>query len=356
MRHAVIMAGGSGTRLWPLSRRMRPKQLMRLFDGASLLQLARRRLADMFEARNTWVITSAAYIDLVAAELPDLPRENLVGEPMGRDTSNAIGLAAHLIARRDPDATMAVFTADHILAPQEAFEDAIRRGLSAAEDFPASLITFGVTPDAPHTGYGYVRRGPAVGTRVFRCAGFKEKPNADIARHYLASGEYLWNSGMFAWRVAAILREFQRHLPENNRVLSDLAARWPTVTGTAELAQRFGALERISVDYGIMEKADDVLIVEMTCRWLDVGSWTAMASTRPADAAGNVAIAPRALSVEGGGNVLVSEDNHLIVTLGVHNLIVIHSPDATLVCHRDFEQAIKDLANSRQARFGEHYE
>src|ERR1051326_9249895 len=146
MRHAVIMAGGAGTRLWPLSRRMRPKQLMRLFDGASLLQLARRRLDGLFEPANIWVITSAAYIDLVAAELPDIPRQNLIGEPIGRDTANAVGLAAHLLALRDPHATMAVFTADHIIEPQAEFARAISLGLDAAEHNPAALVTFGITP------------------------------------------------------------------------------------------------------------------------------------------------------------------------------------------------------------------
>ena len=205
MRHAVIMAGGAGTRLWPLSRKMRPKQLMRLFEGASLLQLARRRLDGLFAPENIWVITSADYLDLVAAELLDLPRENLIGEPMGRDTANAIGLAAHLLALRDADATMGVFTADHIISPQDEFATAIRRGLEAAERFPESLITFGITPDSPHTGYGYVQRGAQVAPHVFRAGKFQEKPTREVAETYLKSGEYYWNSGMFTWRVSAIL-------------------------------------------------------------------------------------------------------------------------------------------------------
>lgn len=356
MRHAVIMAGGSGTRLWPLSRRMRPKQLMRLFDGASLLQLARRRLAGLFEARNTWIITSAAYIDLVAAELPDIPRENLIGEPMGRDTANAVGLAAQLIARRDPEATMSVFTADHVLTPQVAFESSIRSGLCAAEEFPSSLVTFGVTPDAPHTGYGYVRRGTVVGTNVYRCAGFKEKPTLDIARHYLASGDYLWNSGMFCWRTKTILREFARHLPENHARLEDIAQRWEKLERTDELSVLFGGLQKISVDYGILERAQDVMIVEMACRWLDVGSWTAIASTRSPDAQENIAVGARAITQDAARNILVSESDHLLVALGVSDLIIVHSPDATLVCHREHEQQIKNLVQLREAKFGVQYE
>ncbi|TWT44844.1 Mannose-1-phosphate guanylyltransferase [Phycisphaerae bacterium RAS1] len=356
MRHAVIMAGGSGTRLWPLSRRMRPKQLMRLFDGASLLELSRRRLTGIFEPHNIWVITSAAYLDLVAAALPDLPRENLIGEPMGRDTANAIGLAAHVLARRDAGATMAVFTADHLISPQESFAAAIRAGLDAAEKFPTSLITFGVTPDSPHTGYGYVRRGEPTAPHTFRAAEFREKPTRDVAEAYLKSGEYYWNSGMFCWTSAAILAELQRQLPENDRDLAALAADWPRLAGTRECGERFGKLRKISIDYGVMEKAASVMVVEMNCRWLDLGSWTAIAKTRLPDAAGNVVVAPRAVTHESSGTTVVSETDHLVVALGVRDLIIIHSDDATLVCHRDHEQQIKDLAELRRTRFAEQYE
>ncbi len=350
------MAGGSGTRLWPLSRRMRPKQLMRLFDGASLLKLARQRLEGLFDPQNIWIITSAAYLDLVAAELPDLPRENLIGEPMGRDTANAIGLAAHLLARRDPQGTMAVFTADHLISPQGPFAAAIRAGLAAAEKFPSSLVTFGITPSSPHTGYGYLHRGAEVAPQTYRVQEFKEKPTRPVAEQYLQSGEYLWNSGMFAWRLPAILAELQRNLPENDATLAALATDWDRLARTAEGAGRFESLRKISIDFGVMEKAASVLLVEMNCRWMDLGSWLAVGATRPADANGNVSIAPRALTAQSRNNILVSEDDHLLLALGVTDLVVIHSPDATLICHRDHAEAIRDLVKLRQKHFGDHYE
>jgi mannose-1-phosphate guanylyltransferase len=356
MRHAVIMAGGSGTRLWPLSRRLRPKQLMRLFEGASLLQLARRRLAGLFAPEHTWVITSAAYLDLVAAELPDLPRANLIGEPMGRDTANAIGLAAHLLARREPDATMAVFTADHLITPPDKFAAAIAAGLAAAEQFPDRLVTFGITPDRAETGYGYLRRGEPVAPGVHRVAEFKEKPDRATAERYLASGDYLWNSGMFAWKLPAILTELRRHLPENARGLAELAADWERLHGTPEGAAGFERLPRISIDYGVLEKAARVLLVEMPCRWLDVGSWLAVAAAHGRDADGNALVAPRALVRGGRGNVIVCEGEHLVVALGVNDLAIVHSADATLICHRDHVQEIRELAALRRARFGEEYE
>jgi mannose-1-phosphate guanylyltransferase len=356
MRHALIMAGGSGTRLWPLSRRRRPKQLLRLFEGASLLQHSRNRLKDIFAPENIWVITSAAYVDLVAEELPDIPRRNLIGEPMGRDTANAIGLAAHLLAQRDPQAVMAVFTADHLISPQEEFADAIDIGLAAAEQFPDSLVTFGIVPDSPHTGYGYIHRGETVGEGTYRVIAFTEKPAQDVAKTYVQSGEYFWNSGMFAWRAGAILAELARCLPENHRVLAELAGEWEQKAGTDEFADKFESLKRISIDFGVMEKARDVLTVEMDCRWLDLGSWSAVAETREPGVAGNVKIAPHTLVVDGKNNILVSESDHLIAIMGLDDLIVVHSADATLICPRGHEQKIKELTELRQKEFGERFE
>src|SRR5262249_11723706 len=266
MRHALIMAGGPGTRLRPMSRPNRPKQVLRLFDGASLLQHACRRLDGLFDAKNIWVITSADYIDRVANELPDLPRENLIGEPEGRDTSNAIGLAAHLLSLRDPDGTMAVFTADHVIRPQESFAAAIRMGLDSAEAHADRLITFGITPDSPHTGYGYVQRGDSIAPGLFHVRAFREKPTEAEAQTYVKSGDYFWNSGMFVWRTATILSELHRCLPANYATLGELARSWRTAAGTRAALEAFRGLQRISIDFGVMEKSANVLVVEMKCQ------------------------------------------------------------------------------------------
>ena len=355
------MAGGSGTRLWPLSRRDHPKQLLRLFDGRSLLQHARARLDGLFEPEHIWVITSAAYIDLVAAELPDIPRENLIGEPMGRDTANAIGLAAHLLVLRDPDATMAVFTADHLITPQKAFAKTIDRGLDAAEAYPDALVTFGIRPTEPHTGYGYVQIGDAMPVsgavddpKVHHVRGFREKPDRATAEQYLASGEYLWNSGMFAWRAGAILTELGRRLPENDAALADVARRWASLSPD-ELSERFGDLDKISIDFGVMEHAAQVLTVPMSCRWLDLGSWSAVAATREADERGNVAVAENAMMIDGERNIVVTEGEHLLVTLGVSDIVLVHSDDVTLVCRREDEQRIKELVELCRECFDDEY-
>ena len=356
MRHALIMAGGSGTRLWPLSRRQRPKQLLKLFNGASLLQHSRRRVEGLFAPHNIWVITSAEYLDLVAEQLPDVPRANLLGEPVGRDTANAIGLAAHILAQRDPGGTMAVFTADHLISPQDEFADAIEIGLAAAEQFPDSLVTFGIIPDSPHTGYGYVHRGEPVGEGAYKVIAFKEKPSQGVAEAYVQSGEYFWNSGMFAWQISAILAELERCLPENHRTLAELARHWPNLAGTDQLADAFAGLKRISIDFGVMEKARSVLVVEMNCRWLDLGSWSSIAETREPDSQGNFRIAPLSLILDGSHNIVIGEPDHLIAIMGLEDLVVVHGQDATLICPRGQEQRVRELTEVRQKEFGHRFE
>lgn len=356
MRHAVIMAGGSGTRLWPLSRTRRPKQLLRLFGGHSLLQHARRRLAGLFSPENTWVIASADIIDLIANDLPDLPRRNLISEPIGRDTANAIGLTAHLLAQHDPTGTMAVFTADHLIEPQERFDAAIRAGLDAAESHPTSLVTFGVRPDGPHTGYGYVRRGKRLSPTTYDVQEFREKPTRELAEQFVDSGEYYWNSGMFAWTLPAILGELARNLPENDATLRELASRWWMIAGTSEAAERFASLRKISIDFGVLEKCARALVVEMDCRWRDLGSWTAVADTQQRDEHGNVAIGDANLLVDARGNIVVGEGRHLLVLLGVEDLIVAHSGDATIICRKHDEQRLRELVELRTRSFGTRYE
>ena len=356
MQHAVIMAGGAGTRLWPLSRSNRPKQLMRLFEGASLLQIAKRRLEPIFESNHIWVITSAQYIDQVAAELPYVPRDHIIGEPMGRDTANAIGLAAAMISQEHIEATMAVFTADHLISPLDVFTDSINKGLEAVNEHPEALITWGITPTEPHTGYGYIRRGESLDQHVYRVAAFQEKPTREVAQDYLSAGDCYWNSGMFAWKVATILRELHTRLPRNTEILTDLAANWRYVAGAPECSEKFNQLEKISIDYAVMEQAEAVLVVEMNTQWTDLGTWTAMATTKEPDMDGNAVLAPKTLLVNSANNAIISEDEHLILTIGVQDLIVVHSPDATLICRREDEQLLKEVVQRRREAFGEAYE
>jgi len=342
-RHAVIMAGGSGTRLWPLSRRRRPKQLLRIIEGKSLLRMSYERLATLLPPDRIHVIALTEHLPAVAAELPELPPDNLIGEPTGRDTANAVALASAILHARDPDTVMGVFTADHVIRPVDRFTQIVRLGYETAERESDALITFGITPTEPHTGMGYVQRGRPLASGVYEVQRFREKPNLETAKLYVSSGEYYWNSGMFVWRTATILDQLRNNLPDTHAAATKLAAGWSTPAGRAAADNFYCGLKKISIDFAVMEKAPRVLVVEMALDWSDVGSFTALANVLPADAAGNIRAARRVAALDARNNVLVTEDDHLIATLGVEGLVIIHSPDATLICRKEDAQRIKDL-------------
>jgi mannose-1-phosphate guanylyltransferase len=349
------MAGGSGTRLWPLSRRSHPKQLLRIFEGQSLLRRSFERLHGLLPAGQIYVITGRNHLPLIADELPELPRENLLGEPCPRDTANAVGLAAHLLARRDPAGTMAIFTADHIIQPVEQFREIVSRGFDAAERFDDALITFGITPRSPHTGYGYVHRGQQLAEGVYDVVEFKEKPDLPTAKAYVDSGEYYWNSGMFVWRLETILAQFARHQPELDAGLREVAAGFDDPARATAVAERFARQNKISVDFAILEPADRVAVVEMGCEWLDVGSWTSLEEVFTPEDAGNTMAAPNVMTLDASGNIFVGESDHLIAAVGVSDLIVVHADDATLICRKEDAQRIREMAELVKKRAGERY-
>jgi len=355
MRHAVIMAGGSGTRLWPLSRMARPKQLLHIGGKKSLLRQAFERLTAMLPAQFVYVITNRAHLDLIAEELPELPADNLLGEPVGRDTANAVAMAAAVLKRRDDDAVMGVFTADHIIRPIEKFVAAVDTALSMADRHRDALITLGIRPAGPETGYGYVQRGAPVAQGVFEVEQFTEKPELEVAKQYVAAGDHYWNSGMFAWHVDTILGQLRQRLPQSYDGVSQIAAAWDTPQRNDKLESIYPRLQKISIDYAIMEHAPRVLVVEMACDWLDVGSWTALEAVVGTDTDGNVLAARRTASLDSRGNVVVSEDDHLIATIGVEDLVIVHAPDATLICSKAEAQRIKELVETVRDRYDEHY-
>lgn len=356
MRHAVIMAGGSGTRLWPLSRRQRPKQTLRLFGGKSLLRQSYDRLRGLLPPEAIYVITLAEHLALMRSEVPEIPEQNLFGEPSGRDTANAVGLAAAILHRRDPDGVMGVFTADHVITPQDRFALAVDDAFALAERYPDALVTMGVPPASPHSGYGYLRRGQSLGERRWEVAGFFEKPEVDTAERLVAAGDHYWNSGMFTWRIETILAQLARHLPASHQPLAEIGRTWDTPAGRAAAAGVYSTLPKISIDYAVLEKAERVLMVEMDCRWLDVGSWTALESVLPADEAGNVSAAARVVHVGSRGSIVVAEDDqHLIATVGVEDLVIVHSADATLVCRKSDAERVRDLVARLQKEHGDSH-
>jgi mannose-1-phosphate guanylyltransferase len=356
MRYAVIMAGGAGKRLWPLSRENRPKQLLPLLGGKSLLQIAVDRLSDLFTPEEILVVTHAEYAPLIRSAIPELPPENVIGEPQGRDTANAIALAAELLAAKDESATMAVFTADHVIRPVDCFARTVRQACDAAEANADALLTFGIRPTWPHTGLGYIHCGEQVGEGLRRVLGFKEKPEHGLARQYVDSGKHYWNSGMFVWTLGAIRAALAKFLPNSVARLRPVgqAARDGRDIAPA-LAEAYKDLNRISIDYAVMEKADKVLMVEMKCEWLDVGSWPAMENVVDLDDADNAVIAENVEVVDSFRNVIVSEGDHLLAVLGMDDCIIVHSADATLVCNKSDSQRIKELVEQIEKRYGRKF-
>ena len=365
MRHAVIMAGGSGTRLWPLSRAERPKQLLDVVarpDGGphSLLAESFHRLRAVLPTERIWVCTAARYGDQVRAALPELAAERLILEPVARDTANAVGLAAALVADVDPDAELAVVSADHVIRPIERFAGALSTAYDALAERPTALVTLGITPSAPATGFGYVQRGEETGIPgVAVAASFREKPDRATAERYLASGDYLWNSGMFVWRARTVLDALADHLPETARGLDRIVAA-PAGPARAEvLAAVFPTLPKISVDYAVLEPAaaepGRVLVVDLDVDWLDVGSWPALAGTLERDAQGNAVHGPSVL-VDSAGNVVFSDDpGHLIALVGVRDSVVVHTADVTMVCPVGAAERVKELLAAVEARWGTRY-
>ncbi len=356
MMYAVIMAGGSGTRLWPLSRKGQPKQALRLIGDRTMFQHAVDRLAPAFPPERIFVVTSPAMADLLRPQTPELPAENFILEPEGRDSAPAAGLAAVYLLQHDPDAIMAMLTADHYIVDVEQF----RSALDAAGQVAAAgtIVTLGIRPTYAATGFGYVELGEAMiihnGFRVYRSAGFREKPDLATATRFMESGRYVWNSGMFIWRADRLMREYEAQLPDLYGVLQRMA---DAGVGGGARARIWAEAPRISIDFGIMEHAEDVAVIPVEFGWSDVGSWAALAQILPEDAKGNVLAgsgpAP-VLAVDSTG-CFVRSENRLVALIGVKDLVIVDTPDALLVCTRERAQDVKEIVNRLASEANEQY-
>lgn len=356
MRYAMIMAGGSGTRLWPMSRKKKPKQLLPFIGGKSLLEIAAQRLDGppmVVPRQHRLICAGEMYRPAIRQSLPSFTDEQILGEPTGRDTVNAVGFTAAVLMKRDPGALLAVLTADHLIEPQDEFARKFDLGFRLVEDDPARFVTFSIKPAFAATAYGYVERGEAIpGAQfagAFKAGRFAEKPDAAAAQSYVNSGRFNWNSGMFIFPAAQFMEALSRYMPESHLGLMKIANAWDTKNRQAVLNEIYPTLKKISVDFAVMEPASrdpriTICTIPMDVNWMDVGSWTSYGEILPSDQDGNRSNTKTA-HLNSRDVLAVSDDpNHTIAALDCDDLIIVHTADATLVCPRASAERIKDIA------------
>ncbi len=350
--YVVIMAGGSGTRFWPLSRQKSPKQLQAIVGEAPLIRSTVDRFAGMVGPENVFVITGPGQDEQTRRILSEIRPGNVVAEPEGRDTAAAIALGAALLLKRDPEAVMAVVPADHMIKPPEVF----RKTMAAAAEVAARtdyLLLFGIRPSFAATGYGYIRFGDmlerADGMAVRKVRGFTEKPDERTARDYLESREYFWNSGIFVWRASRIMREISTCLPGHGQAFEKIGAALGTPAEARVIAAEYAGLKKISIDYAVLEKASDVAMIEAPYEWDDVGSWLALERHTEKDASGNVVVGD-ALAIGSTGCILQSSGKRLIAALDLANMLVVDTEDVVLICPKNRDQDVKRMVEEIRKR------
>jgi mannose-1-phosphate guanylyltransferase len=346
--YAMLMAGGGGTRLWPMSRQDKPKQLLPLVEEDSMFKVSVKRLAPLFTPDRIYVVTSRKYVDALRKDAPEIPAENFVIEPYGKDNGPAAGLGIVTIFKRDPQATIAYLTTDHHITQKETFRDVLSAACELAQQ--GKIVTLGISPSYPATEFGYIRQGavlPTVGNFTpYETLGFTEKPNVVTASTFLASGEYSWNSGMFIWRAEQALAEFKRQQPEMYADLMKIYEAVDTPDYEVRLEEIWSSIKKISIDYAIMEGAENLAVIPVDIGWNDIGSWSALFDVLKLDKFGNHFKGSKASDkvILDTTNTLVYSEK-LTVTVGVDDLIVIETPDALLICHKDRAQDVKEVVN-----------
>lgn len=345
---ALILAGGAGTRLWPRSRAALPKQLLALTGGDTMMQATVKRILPLVPLEHIFIATNQAYGPLIKEQLPGLPAANIIEEPSSKNTAPCIGLAAAHMRRLDPEAVMASLHADHFITDEEGFRQALLAAAEVAKE--GYLVTLGITPDKPETGYGYIQRGPEIGHynnhAVYQVSRFLEKPDLATAERFVASGEYYWNSGIFVWQLSTLLQAFSAHMPE---FYSQLGQIEQALAAGQMIDAIWQTIRSESIDVGIMERAAKVAVVPVNFGWNDVGSWAAIHEINIKDEHGNVALGAEHLAVDTRGT-LVQGNGRLIATIGLEDVVIVDSDDALLICAKDKVQDIKKVVEWLKAQ------
>ncbi|CUQ41720.1 MULTISPECIES: mannose-1-phosphate guanylyltransferase [Hungatella] len=342
---ALIMAGGRGERFWPKSRKNLPKQFLSLTDdGKTMIQLTVERILPLVKLEDIFIATNKAYRELVLEQIPGLPEENILCEPIGRNTAPCIGLGAIHIAQKYDDAIMFVLPSDHLIKFTNMFLKTLETGADVAEN-NTNLVTIGITPDYPETGYGYIKFDPRrTEGQAYAVERFVEKPSLEVAKEYLSTEEYLWNSGMFIWKVSSILKNMQKFMPDTYESLIKIKEAIGTPQQDSILEKEFHNMQSQSIDYGIMEKADNIYILPGTFGWDDVGSWLAVERIKKTNEFGN-AVAGNIITVN-THNCIIQGDKKLIAIVGMEDTIVVDTKDATLICAKDSAGDIKKVTEN----------
>lgn len=350
MQYALIMAGGAGTRLWPLSREKNPKQALTLVGERTMFQHAVERLAPLFEPNNILVVAPREHVEALHQQALAIPYDNFIIEPEGRGTASAIGLAAVHLQKRDPDAVMAVLTADHYIEKKADFRSALAAAAQVAQD--GYLVTLGIQPTFAATGYGYIQQANEIGVvnglTVHAVQRFIEKPDHENAERMLKSGQFSWNSGMFIWQVSRIMAEFERQMPALFDVLVNIQGTIGTEDYDEIMRAKWPAIKKETIDYGIMEGAQRVAVIPVDLGWVDIGSWSSLFGLLPEDADGNIKVG-EALTLD-TQRTLVFGGKRLIATIGLEDLIIVDTEDALMVCKRGQEQQVKEIVNQLKAK------
>jgi mannose-1-phosphate guanylyltransferase len=358
MLYATIMAGGAGTRFWPASRKKSPKQLLNLAGDRSMIQATVDRLEGLCPPENLLIVTNEILVNPIAAQLPALPASSVIGEPAKRDTAPCIGLAAAWVAAKDPDATMVVMPADHVISPDDVFQKSLQHAASLVEQDPTRIVTFGIKPSYPAEVFGYIeRQGDSIeGSEFpsFDVARFREKPDAKTAADFLEKGTFYWNAGIFVWKAKTILDALEKHQPKMFAHIQKIASTIDTPAFQSTLETEFTAIEGTSIDYAVMENYDNVLVVEAPFSWDDLGNWTAVPRLKGTDDEGNTTTG-KSISIGSTGTLVHGDDDHLIVTVGLEDMIVVRTPDATLIASRKDEAKIKQVVAELQSRDWKEY-
>ena len=351
MLHVVLMVGGAGTRFWPLSRRAAPKYLLPIVGKKSMLVQTVERVAPMVAPERIFCVTSESQAPAIRKALPQVPRANVVGEPMGRDSAACVALAAVIVHNLDPNAVMLCMPGDSLVQQSGKFRQTVRAAERIAQK--GSLVTFGIRPAAPETRFGYIHRGRRIpgtkGPKAFKVRRFTEKPDLETAKRMLRTGEYYWNSGNFVWRADVILDELARHAPRLHAAVERIRPALGTRREAAAVRKEYEKLEKISIDYAVMEKAADVAVVEAEFDWDDVGSWTALERHHPQDKCGNTCVG-KTLMMDSTGCIVSTDADHLVAAVGMKDAIVVHTKSATLVCPKDRANDVKNIVQELERR------